>query len=254
MSCCGVIGAGEWYIWDRHILSRIVYIPCIFSATPSHKTLVHHSPLSNMTIKGQATLHTSRLELVPLRNDHREHTMKLDMDPEVMKTVAFGRPFTEDEAKQVHTWLMKSAQTFPGFGCWAGFSNGEFVGWWIIAAIPEPGSPEGEDGPQSFQSGKTEYGFRVAPKFWGKGFAKEGAREMVRHAFEDLHLDEVVGETMTVNAASRAVMAGSGLKHVETFFNTYDTPPAGIEEGEVRYVIKREDWLSSQRIDEKMAG
>lgn len=76
---------------------------------------------------------------------------------------------------------------------------------------------------------------------------------MVRHAFEDLKLDEVVGETMTVNAASRAVMAGSGLKHVETFFNTYDTPPAGIEEGEVRYVIKRDDWLSTVgRVDEKM--
>lgn len=208
-----------------------------------------------MAIKGQATLRTERLELVPLRDEHREHTMKLDMDPEVMKTVAFGRPFTEDEAKQVHAWLMKSAQTLPGFGCWAGFSNGEFVGWWIIAAIPEPGSSEGEDGSQRVQQGKTEYGFRVAPKFWGKGFAKEGAREMVRHAFEDLQLDEVVGETMTVNAASRAVMAGSGLKHVETFFNTYDTPPAGIEEGEVRYVLKREDWLSSQgvqRVDEKM--
>ena len=203
-----------------------------------------------MAIKGQATLRTERLELVPLRDEHREHTMKLDMDPEVMKTVAFGRPFTEDEAKQVHAWLMKSSQTLPGFGCWAGFSNGEFVGWWIIAAIPERGSPEAEH-PQRVQQGKTENGFRVAPK----GFAKEGAREMVRHAFEDLQLDEVVGETMTVNAASRAVMAGSGLKHVETFFNTYDTPPAGIEEGEVRYVLKREDWLSShgiQRVDEKM--
>lgn len=207
-----------------------------------------------MTIRGQAVLKTERLELIPLRNEHREHTMKLDMDPEVMKTVAFGRPFTEDEAIQVHTWLMQSAQTLPGYGCWAGFSQGEFVGWWIIAAVPEqdaPSSPassssdssDGEASPLRFQPGKTEYGFRVSPKFWGKGFAKEGAREMVRHAFEDLELAEVIGETMTVNAASRAVMAGSGLKHVETFFNTYDTPPAGIEEGEVRYSIKREEWL-----------
>lgn len=206
-----------------------------------------------MTIRGQSVLKTERLELVPLRNEHREHTMKLDMDPEVMKTVAFGRPFTEDEAVQVHTWLMKSAQTLPGYGCWAGFSQGEFVGWWILASVPEtdaPSSPtsssdssDGEESPLRFQPGKTEYGFRVSPKFWGKGFAKEGAREMVRHAFEDLELAEVIGETMTVNAASRAVMAGSGLKHVETFFNTYDTPPAGIEEGEVRYSIRREEWL-----------
>ena len=122
-------------------------------------------------------------------------------------------------------------------------------------ATTEDDAKAREDSPQRPVVDKAEYGFRVSPKFWGKGFAKEGAREMVRHAFEDLHLDEVVGETMTVNGASRAVMAGSGLKHVETFFNTYDTPPAGIEEGEVRYVIKREDWLASQgvqRVDEKM--
>lgn len=75
----------------------------------------------------------------------------------------------------------------------------------------------------------------------GKGFAKEGAREMVRHAFRDLELAGLIGETMTVNAASRAVMAGSGLKHVDTFFVTYVTPPAGIEEGEVRYSIRSED-------------
>lgn len=91
---------------------------------------------------------------------------------------------------------------------------------------------------------KTEYGFRVSPKYWGRGFAKEGAREMVRHAFQDLELDEVIGETMTVNSASRAVMAGSGLKHVDTFFNKYDTPPAGIEEGEVRYRVTKDEWLS----------
>lgn len=208
----------------------------------------------------QQTLHTSRLNLIPLSEDHRPHTMKLDMDPEVMKNVAFGRPFTEDEAMQVHAWLMNSAQTIPGYGCWAGFTRdeGEFVGWWILATVPEPegssspsSSSDSSDGEetssQRFQPGKTEYGFRVSPKFWGQGLAKEGAREMVRHAFEDLELAEVIGETMTVNAASRAVMAGSGLKHVDTFFNTYDTPPAGIEEGEVRYSMKREEWVENVR-------
>jgi RimJ/RimL family protein N-acetyltransferase len=93
---------------------------------------------------------------------------------------------------------------------------------------------------------RTEYGFRVSPKFWGQGFAKEGAREIIRHAFVDLGLVEVIGETMTVNTASRAVMASCGLKHVETFFNTYPTPPPGIEEGEVRYSISREEWFAAQ--------
>lgn len=67
---------------------------------------------------------------------------------------------------------------------------------------------------------------------------------MLRHAFQDLGLIEVIGETMTANAGSRAVMASCGLKHVSTFYNEYPTPPPGIEEGEMRYAITREEWLA----------
>lgn len=190
----------------------------------------------------QPTLRTARLKLVPLGPEHREHTMKLDMDPKVMKHVAFGRPFTEDEARQVHTWLMGCANSVPGFGTWAGYNGGKFIGWWILGPIPR------KDNLEQFLTDRTEYGFRVLPEFWGQGYAKEGAREMIRHAFADLGLAEVIGETMTINTASRAVMASCGLRHVETFFNTYPTPPPGIEEGEVRYSILREQWLEMQEV------
>ncbi|GIJ90388.1 hypothetical protein Asppvi_009342 [Aspergillus pseudoviridinutans] len=189
-----------------------------------------------MTIKAQATLRTACLELVPMGHEHRKFTMQLDMDPEVMKMVAFGRPFTEDEALQVHTWLMGCATSVPGFGTWAGFAKGKFVGWWILALIPTKENPE-----EFMTIG------RMSPKFWGQGYAKEGGREMVRYAFEELGLTEVIGETMTINKASRAVMTGCGLKHVETFFNKYNTPPPGIEEGEVRYSISRQEWLRKER-------
>ncbi|EAW15365.1 GNAT family N-acetyltransferase [Aspergillus clavatus NRRL 1] len=190
-----------------------------------------------MATNVQVTLSTARLKLVPLGPEHRDFTMKLDMDPDVMKHVAFGRPFTTEEAIQVHDWLLNSAKCVPGLGTWVGIANGEFVGWWILAAIPS------KDDPKHFIANRTEYGFRVSPKFWGQGYAKEGAREIIRHAFQDLGQEEVIGETMTVNAASRAVMAGCGLKHVDTFFNKYDTPPPGIEEGEVRYSITKDEWL-----------
>ncbi|KAH8700909.1 putative acetyltransferase, GNAT family [Talaromyces proteolyticus] len=191
-----------------------------------------------MMIKNQSALSTTRLKLVPLGPEHREFTMQLDMNPEVMKYVAFGRPFTREEAIQVHDWLLNSATSIPGLGTWVGFANGEFVGWWILAAIPS------KENPEIFIANKTEYGFRLLPKFWGQGYAKEGAREMVRHAFQDLGMTEVIGETMAINQACRAVMAACGLKHVNTFFNKYDTPPPGIEEGEVRYSIAKEEWLA----------
>ncbi|TQW00271.1 hypothetical protein V2A60_001372 [Cordyceps javanica] len=193
-----------------------------------------------MTANTQGTLKTPQLTLVPLTHEHRKDTMKLDMDARVMEYIAFGRPFTEDEATEMHNWLVKCATCVPGFGTWAGYNGqGDFVGWWILGPVPVS-----SDKPDQFLVDRAEYGFRVAPEFWGRGYAKEGAEEMLRHAFEDLGLAEVAGETMAVNKGSRAVMERGGLKHVDTFFNEYPTPPPGIEHGEVRYAIGREEWLA----------
>lgn len=195
---------------------------------------------SKMTASKQGTLKTRQLTLVPLTHEHRKDTMKLDMDPRVMEYIAFGRPFTPDEATQMHNWLVKCSAYVPGCGTWAGYNReGQFVGWWILGPVPIS-----TDKPNEFLLDRAEYGFRVSPEFWGRGYAKEGGQEMVRHAFEDLGMVEVVGETMAVNAASRAVMDRCGLKHVKTFFNKYPTPPPGIEHGEVRYAIDREEWLA----------
>jgi hypothetical protein len=99
---------------------------------------LHHLPTnidfyernpSNMNEKAQAVLRTSRLELIPIGPEHSEFTKKLDMDPIVMKYVGFGRPFTAEEAKQSHTWLMDSAKSVSGLGTWVGIADGAFVGW-----------------------------------------------------------------------------------------------------------------------------
>ncbi|KAE8314614.1 major facilitator superfamily domain-containing protein [Aspergillus transmontanensis] len=186
----------------------------------------------------QAILRTERLELVPLGPEHSDFTKMLDKDPQVMKYIGFGKPLDDEQAKEVHKWLLHAATLVPGFGCWVGFAGGEFVGWWVLAPCPSEGTPE------QFRSDRSEFGYRLLPKFWRQGYAKEGSRELLRHAFQDLGLSEVFGETMAVNVASRAVMAACGLKHAYTFHNKYDTPPPGIEEGEVRYQITKDEWLS----------
>ncbi|KAB8209842.1 major facilitator superfamily domain-containing protein [Aspergillus parasiticus] len=175
----------------------------------------------------QAILRTGRLELVPLGPEHSDFTKMLDKDPQVMKYIGFGKPLDDEQAKEVHKWLLHAATLVPGFGCWVGFAGGEFVGWWVLAPCPSEGTPE------QFRSDRSEFGYRLLPKFWRQGYAKEGSRELLRHAFQDLGLSEVFGETMAVNVASRAVMAACGLKHAYTFHNKYDTPPPGIEEGEL---------------------
>lgn len=200
----------------------------------------------------QPIILTPRLELVPLEEspEHRQFLLELDTDPEVMRYIAFGRPFDEKEAELCREALLKTAEP-TGFGTWvaqlrnnrsnntANNNNSpkELVGWWVLS--PSETNPEK----------RAEFGLRVVRQFWGQGFAKEGTLGLLRYAFESMPgLGTVYGETMTVNEGSCKTMASCGMRFVRKYFNEYKdfTPAPGIEHGEVEYAITREEWEEAQ--------
>jgi RimJ/RimL family protein N-acetyltransferase len=190
---------------------------------------------------GQTTLHTRRLTLVPLAEEHLDYEVELDSDPEVMRYLGSGTARSRDEVERYHRSRLAAAELVPGLGFWTGFENGQFVGWWIL----EP--PERADhGPIE---GQAELGYRLLRRYWRRGLASEGARELLRHGFEDLRLHRIFAETMTVNEGSRATMASIGLRQVRTFHAQWDEPIPGAEHGEVEYAITRQEWLGRARSD-----
>jgi RimJ/RimL family protein N-acetyltransferase len=58
-----------------------------------------------------------------------------------------------------------------------------------------------------------EIGWRLAFEYWGKGLATEGAREVIRHAFETLGLKDLVSFTAPSNLRSIRVMEKLGMTH-----------------------------------------
>jgi RimJ/RimL family protein N-acetyltransferase len=184
----------------------------------------------------QAMLQTARIRLVPLSDDHVEHEVELDADPEVMRYLGHAR--TRQEVEVVHRRRLAAATTVAGLGFWVGFVDGVFVGWWIL----EP--PQRAD--QGPVDGQAELGYRLLRRYWRRGFASEGARELIRHGFEDLGLVRIFAETMAVNEASRATMAAVGMRYVRTFDQIWEQPLPGSDLGEVEYAITREQWLTDQ--------
>lgn len=183
----------------------------------------------------QATLHTDRIRLVPLSDEHLEHEVDLDADPEVMRYLGNGRARTRSEVETLHHRRLATAEPVPGLGFWVGFVDGEFVGWWILEPL--------ERADQGPVEGQAELGYRILRRHWRNGFASQGARELIRHGFEDLGLTRIFAETMTVNAGSRATMAAVGMQHVRTFHTDWPEPVSGSELGGVEYAISREQWL-----------
>jgi hypothetical protein len=109
----------------------------------------------------------------------------------------------------LHRERLAAATRVPGLGFWVGFVGDAFVGWWILEPPQRP-----DQGPVD---GQAELGYRLLRRWWRRGLASEGARELTRHGFEDLGLDRIFAETMAVNTASRATMASVGLRQVRTF-------------------------------------
>jgi RimJ/RimL family protein N-acetyltransferase len=182
----------------------------------------------------QATLHTSRLRLEPLAEEHLDYAFELDSDPEVMRYLGTVR--TRAEVQRYHRNRLAVADVVPGLGFWAGFQDEQFVGWWLLKP------PKRAD--QGPVEGQAELGYRLLRRYWRQGLASEGARELLRHGFADLGLQRVFAETMAVNAASRATMVSVGLRYVRTFHSDGDEPISGAEHGEVEYAISRQQWLA----------
>jgi RimJ/RimL family protein N-acetyltransferase len=186
----------------------------------------------------QAVLRSRRITLVPLSDEHFEYEVELETDPDVMRYLTGGRPRTRAEVEWHHRFRMASAERVPGLGCWVGFVEGRFVGWWLLQPPERP-----DQGPVE---GQGELGYRLAPRHWRKGLAGEGARALIRHGFSDLGLTRIFAETMAVNTASRATMASVGLEYTRTYQLEWDEPIPGTEQGEVEYAITRDRWLAQQ--------
>ncbi|HET9124354.1 MAG TPA: GNAT family N-acetyltransferase [Solirubrobacteraceae bacterium] len=178
-----------------------------------------------------AELRTDRLLLRRWRAEDREPFAALNADPEVMRH--FPAPL--DRAHSDALAARAEAQiTERGWGLWAvevaeaggGAPSAPFAGF-IGLGIP------------SFEAHFTpvvEVGWRLARRFWGRGYATEGARAALAFAFDTLRLAEVVSFTAVGNERSRRVMERLGMtRDPEEDFDHPWLPGSTIE----RHVLYR---------------
>ena len=73
----------------------------------------------------------------------------------------------------------------------------EFIGWCGLKRVPERNFPD--------------LGYRLFPKYWGKGYATEAAKKTVEYGFEVLQLDCIFGAAHEKNIASQKILEKCGL-------------------------------------------
>jgi RimJ/RimL family protein N-acetyltransferase len=155
-------------------------------------------------------------------------------DPRVMRFITLQPPsLAEVESKILPDYLREYRELAEGLGSFAAIEKktGQMVGRFSL----KPASSYG-------MTGGTELGYRLYPEFWGRGFATEGARALLRSAFECLHLDRVVATTMADNTGSWRVLEKCGLRRVRTFYYPDADLMPGAEHGDYVYELARGDW------------
>jgi RimJ/RimL family protein N-acetyltransferase len=178
-------------------------------------------------------LETARLALRRFTEADVDNLYALDSDPAVMRFLNGGRPTPRDVIEnEVLPRILQHYEQYDGFGTWAAIekSSGTFLGWFGFR-------PHEEAHP-----GEVELGYRLRRSAWGKGYATEGSRALVRKGFTELGVQRVVAQTMAVNTASRRVMGKVGLTLVRTFHQDWPDVIAGGEQGDVEYALTRGDW------------
>ena len=161
-------------------------------------------------------LQTQRLILRGWRQSDLEPFAQMNADAEVMKY--FPATLSRQESDALVERIENHHQAH-GFALWAmeERSTGAFIGF-IGLNVPKF---------QAHFTPTVEVGWRLARKFWGQGYATEGARRAISYGFDDLDLTEIVAFTAQSNLRSIAVMKRLGMTYQEA--DDFDHPalPSG---------------------------
>jgi len=182
---------------------------------------------------GQVLLETERLVLRQLTMADVDNLADLDADPDVMRFITGGRATSRDTIKdKILPAFLACYGRYEGYGCWAAIEKpaGAFLGWFRFE--PRDGGPPGE----------IVLGYRLRRSAWGKGYATEGARALIRNGFTELGTQRVIAETMAINLASRRVLEKAGLRLVRIFHQPWPYPVDGRDQGDAEYALSKTEW------------
>jgi RimJ/RimL family protein N-acetyltransferase len=144
-------------------------------------------------------LTTERLTLAPMTREQTDRAHTLWTNAEMRQFLWHNEIIDRKEAISA---LKKSEDDFNQrqYGLWGLHlrHHEDLIGFCGLRTNDEDGVPE--------------LLFGLLPAYWGLGIVTEAAREVVRYAFEDLHVDSIRGATLVSNAASVRVLEHLGAE------------------------------------------
>lgn len=181
-------------------------------------------------------LETERLLLRPLCLDDLALCVEMWSDPDVMRFV--GEPETAEEIEEYFHYPMRRCGD-GAIGDWSIQDKNSQEKLGVVLLHPLPIQEDDTDwellNGAGFPEAEIEIGYHLKKSSWGKGYATEATERLLRFAFEETPLLEIVATISDENEPSRNVLNKIGLKEVGTRL-------AYGEENEPDFRISRDEW------------
>lgn len=134
---------------------------------------------------------------------------ELDSDARVMEFIR--PPITQPlQAQGGYDRIMNTRLIDSRFGNWVAVTKNtnEKIGWFCLKYIDN--------------TDLVEVGYRLLYKYWGNGYATEGAKALIDYGFNNCNLNEIVGITHPNNKRSQHVLEKCGLRFIKEWY-VYET-------------------------------
>lgn len=185
-------------------------------------------------------LYSDRLILTPLKMTDVDLAVALWTDPEVVRYICDA--MTEQEIlEDMPDNIKRGGNGCIGIWCIADRDTGEKLGSAYLYPMPT----EKDDVDYSLiamgqmPDADIEVGYFLKPAAWGRGYATEICLRILRFAFEETSLGEVVASVNAENVASRNVLEKSGFQYSGRALCWGEDSPI--------YKITRDEWLQLGR-------
>ena len=179
---------------------------------------------------------TRRLQLRHWKKEDYYPFFQLNADPRVMEHFpeCLGQAASDALAKRIEKLI-----DARGWGFWAVeiTETQSFIGC-VGLHIPSANLP--------FKP-CVEIGWRLAAKYWGKGYATEAAQAALAAGFEQLQLEEIVSFTTLSNSRSQKVMEKLGMKRDSDTFIHPNIPPGSPLQEHCLYRLSDTDYQQRKK-------
>ena len=175
-------------------------------------------------------LETERLILRPWKESDAEECFRYAKDPRVGPIAGWPAHTSVQNSREVIRDVLSAPETYA-------------------IVLKETGLPVGSIGLHNNdlaeEEDEAELGYWIGVPYWGQGLVPEAARELLRHAFDDLGLARIWCGYYDGNVKSKRVQEKLGFRYQWT---SDDVPVPQMGETRKGHVslLTREDWLAGR--------